>query len=77
MTTPGSKLVKLVKTGQIVAHKYNTDHPGFSKLVRNWSETGQKLVIPSVTSVTQITESLPTRHTKWYNGWYNNQLKES
>lgn len=73
MTTLGSKLVKLVKTGQILAHKYTTDHPGF----QNWSETGQKLVITSATSVTQITESLPTRHTKWYNGWYNNHLKES
>ena len=36
-----------------------------------------KLANTSVTPVTQITESLPTRHTKWYNGWYNNQLKES
>ena len=70
--TPVSKLANCPKTGTIGARKYNTGQSHFQNWHRNWHITRVPLSPP----VTQITESLPTRHTKWYNGWYNNQLKE-
>lgn len=54
----------------VLTHKYTTD---FDPL-QNWSP---KLVNTYVTPVTQISGPLPTRRTKWYNGWYNNHLRDS
>lgn len=68
-------------------------HPRFKtgKSAQNWQnfsacttldfglvkKLAKKLANTYVTPVTQITESLSTRHTMWYNGWYNNHLRES
>ena len=73
LATPVSKLANRSKTGKIGGHKYNRFRP----FARSVSKLAKKLANACVTPVTQITESLPTRHTKWYNGWYNNQPKES
>lgn len=64
------------KTGQLpqnwpnLAHVYNTDSGRFQNWPKNWP-------ITCVTPVTQTSEALPTRRTKWYNGWYNNHLRDS
>lgn len=73
VATPVSKLANRPKTGQI----WRTSTIQISALASSGQKLAKKLANTSVTLVTQITESLPTRHTKWYNGWYNNQLKES
>ena len=73
VATPVSKLANRPKTGKIWPHKYNR----FQPVARSLAKLAKKLANACVTPVTQITESLSTRHTKWYNGWYNNQLKES
>lgn len=71
--TPVSKLANRPKTGKI----WRTSIIPFSALASFLAKLAKKLANACVTPVTQTTESLPTRHTKWYNGWYNNQLKES
>lgn len=64
------KTGKSLQNWQNLPHKYKTDLGPFRKL-------SKKLASACVTPVTQITEPLSTRRTGWYNGWYNNQLKES
>lgn len=71
--TPVSKLANRPKTGKIWPHVYNRFRP----LARSVSKLAKKLANACVTPVTQITEALPTRRTRWYNGWYNNHLRES
>lgn len=73
VTTPVSKLVIRFKTGHILA----TSRLQIQAVFKTGQKLVRKLVIPHVTPVTQITESLPTRRTMWYNGWYNNHLRES
>lgn len=71
--TPVSKLANRSKTGKI----WHTSTRPILPLASFARKLAKKLANACVTPVTQITESLSTRHTKWYNGWYNNQLKES
>lgn len=73
VANPVSKLANRPKTGQI----FHTSTIRFSALARSGQKLAKKLANTSVTSVTQITESLSTRRTRWYNRWYNNHLKES
>lgn len=73
VANPVSKLANRSKTGQICY----TSTIQISALARSGQKLAKKLANTSVTPVTQITESLSTRRTRWYNGWYNNQLKES
>lgn len=67
---PRFKTGKSPQNWQNLAHVYSTDSGPFQNWQKNWQNA-------CVTPVTQTTESLPTRHTKWYNGWYNNHLRDS
>lgn len=67
---PRFKTGKSPQNWQNLAHVYNTDSGPFQNWQKNWQNT-------CVTPVTQTSEALPTRRTKWYNGWYNNHLRES
>ena len=67
---PRFKTGQLAKNWPILAHVYNTDFGRFQNWPKNWP-------IACVTPVTQTSEALPTRRTKWYNGWYNNHLRDS
>ena len=67
---PRFKTGQLAKNWPNLAHVYNTDFGRFQNWPKNWP-------IAYATPVTQTSEALPTRHTKWYNGWYNNHLRDS
>nr|FAA03111.1 MAG TPA: hypothetical protein [Siphovirus LN-2020-2] len=67
---PRFKTGKSPQNWQNLAHVYNTDSGPFQNWQKNWQNA-------YVTPVTQTPEALPTRRTKWYNGWYNNHLRES
>ena len=71
--TPVSKLANRPKTGKI----WRTCTIPFLPLARSGRKLAKKLANAYVTPVTQTSEALPTRHTKWYNGWYNNHLRDS
>ena len=67
---PRFKTGKSPQNWQNLAHVYSTDSGPFQNWQKNWQNT-------YATPVTQTSEALPTRHTKWYNGWYNNHLRDS
>lgn len=67
---PRFKTGQLAKNWPNLAHVYNTNFGRFQNWPKNWP-------IACVTPVTQTSEALPTRRTKWYNGWYNNHLRDS
>lgn len=67
---PRFKTGKSPQNWQNLSHVYSTDSGPFQNWQKNWQNA-------YVTPVTQTTESLPTRRTKWYNGWYNNHLRDS
>ena len=67
---PRFKTGKSPQNWQNLAHVYSTDSGPFQNWQKNWQNT-------YVTPVTQTSEALPTRRTKWYNGWYNNHLRDS